>query len=163
MLTRDTREIGKIPDESAGVYCFDAVRNSTCYVGQSSNLRDRIRQHLERLDSSVITPNATVSLNVELISGARCWTSPEFKQGLARKAAEQVAFEVLKPTLNSLGAVQAEVKGLANSQPFRAEMEELFQGEPNYVVTFPSIKDLVTRILNLEAQLSDLSAKVESL
>jgi hypothetical protein len=163
IFTRDTRELGKLPDGLAGVYCFDTERKSICYVGQSKETRDRIRQHLERMDSSVTTDAATVSLSAELISGVRVWTSPEFETAVNRRAAEQVAFQVLNPTLRSLGGIGGEAKQLANSKAFKLKMEALFRGTPEYAFQFPSIKDLVTRVMNLEAQVSDLSRKIESL
>lgn len=164
MLTKDTREVyERIPVKVPGIYAFRTgagrVR-STCYVGQSSDLRRRIEQHLEYRNSSVTTGVATISMNVEYITDVKCWSLPEFQDKDVRGAAELVAFEQLNPTLNSRGIVTGEAKSLASETAFRTRMLGLFDGPPQYAAKFHSVSDLHTRIIELEKQLEELRALV---
>jgi excinuclease UvrABC nuclease subunit len=44
-----------VPTEIPGVYCFYDLDDTPVYVGQSSDIRSRLRQHLVRQDSSVVS------------------------------------------------------------------------------------------------------------
>lgn len=47
-------DLKEVPD-SSGVYCFYDIYGEPIYVGETSNLRDRLRQHLANQNSSVVT------------------------------------------------------------------------------------------------------------
>lgn len=44
-----------VPSSVPGVYCFYDLDERRAYVGRTSDLRDRLRQHLVRQDSSVVS------------------------------------------------------------------------------------------------------------
>lgn len=69
------------------------------YVGTSSNLCQRITQHLIRLDSSVATGTSAAGLNVDYVTGLDWWKHPGFSERDALRAAESVAFQVLDPAV----------------------------------------------------------------
>ena len=101
--------LSQIPKNS-GIYAMYDRNGGVAYVGLSKNLRNRIKQHIIRRDSSVTTGVSATILNPDKISRICWWQHASFSDEDRRKAAEIVAFEVLKPTLRSRGKITDRAK-----------------------------------------------------
>jgi excinuclease UvrABC nuclease subunit len=55
------------------------------YVGISGNLRNRIRQHFLRRDSSVVTGTSAASLNPDLVTRIEWWLHERFEERVDRR------------------------------------------------------------------------------
>lgn len=120
----------------------DYTKN-VAYVGSSSNLKNRIRDHIIRRNSSVVTGVSATVLNPDKVSHI-CWWCPE--EALSDKdhleAAELVAFEVLNPSLRSRGSDTARAQSILGDAAFQETMENLFRSEPcglYYPMTFDNL------------------------
>ena len=69
------------------------------YIGIASVLRRRVRQHLIKRSSSVSTGASAVSLMPELVTEVWWWEHPGFSVDAALRAAEQIAADLMNPTL----------------------------------------------------------------
>ncbi|MFC6954769.1 GIY-YIG nuclease family protein [Halorubellus litoreus] len=49
------KKLRDVPTGTPGVYCFYDLDDTPAYAGQSSDIRSRLRQHLVRQDSSVVS------------------------------------------------------------------------------------------------------------
>lgn len=153
-----------------GVYALCSGQGAyrhVAYVGSSDNLRRRIYHHLVRKSSSVVTGEAAVSLNPDLVTEVDWWEHDRFSEPLAVEAAEIVAFEVLEPTLRSRLKVVRAKEYLDAHPELRESMHALFIGTPTGRLTRRSVlrqlEDAVERIQSLEEQVSTLSQQVEIL
>lgn len=150
-----------------GVYALCSGQGAyrhVAYIGSSDNLRRRIYHHLVRKSSSVVTGEAAVSLNADLVTEVDWWEHEAFSEQLAVESAELVAFDVLKPTLRSrLRAVKA--RDYLNADPaFQSQMFELFKGEPTGRLTRLSVQQqleaALIRIQHLEDRVSILTQEI---
>ena len=64
-------DLKSIPNKP-GIYAmYD--KGGIAYVGQSGTLRERIRQHLNKRESSVTVISAPVMLNPDKVRRVHCW------------------------------------------------------------------------------------------
>ena len=164
MTTRDYDEIYSIP-RVPRIYAFHAgagrVR-SISYVGSTGNLRNRVSQHLEYRDSSVVTGVSVATLNANHIDACTWWTHSSFVDRSGRESAELIAFDVLNPTLRSRARPMTESVTRSQDCAFREEMRALFSGNPSGSVNFPNITTAMRKIKELEGWLAKLETLADS-
>lgn len=154
----ETTELADVP-EWEGIYAFydrESGAVACAYVGETTNLRRRLRQHLVLRNSSVATGTSVAGLRVDLIRYAQWWDHDSFDSSDDRLAAELVAFDVLDPTLRSRAGIRASAFTLSQRADFRSEMTSLLGGEPAGRLKVLALADVV-------AELADLRARVASL
>ena len=134
----------------------------TAYVGVTSNLKSRIRQHFIRRDSSIVTATSAAMLNPDYVTEIRWWLDSRFEDKHKREAAELIAFDLFEPTLRSRGGISTEAEKKSTELAFEEEMTELFQGEPTGQIETPSLEEALKRIHSLEQEVADLRAKVDA-
>ena len=120
------------------------------YVGVADKLKNRIRQHLVRRDSSVTTGTSAAGLNPDYVTEVRWWEHSRFADRYVLEAAELAAFDELEPALRSRGKVTNSVKQLCSDNSWRQEMHRLFSSEPAGYLIIPSLLDALDRIADLE-------------
>ena len=130
------------------------------YVGYSTNLQDRIGQHMIRRDSSVTTGVSAAVLNPDKVARI-CWWLTTFSDKAHLEAAELVAFKVLNPSLRSRGNVPKHAKPILEDQTFHDEMERLFRGDPSGIFQPKTFDNLVDLVLKLEKRVSELEKQRE--
>lgn len=152
--------------QAPGVYALFGGRGSgrhVAYVGIGSKVRTRVHQHLVLRNSSVTTGQSVVSLDPELVSEVCWWCRARFEEPGALEAAEQVAFDVLRPTLRSRGRLKGEAEKHLGSASFRRTMVKVFEGEPDGRLLVPTISDALDRLAELEDRVRELEAAVRKL
>lgn len=157
-MTRDFSAISDLPDRPA-IYVLHAggSRTYVAYVGiAGSSLRNRIRQHFLRRDSSVTTGTSAVSLDPDQVCELTWWEHERFGERHALEAAELVAFELFEPTLRSRGGVQSASERLARDGAFQQQMRAHLSSAPAGRIRFPTLADAFARIEKLEARLREL-------
>jgi len=160
----DTTSFADIP-KWEGIYAFydgDPNTVACAYVGESSNLNARIRQHLVLRNSSVTTGSAAVGLRADLIRYAQWWEHEDFTDKTTRLGAELVAFEALGPTLRSRARVRPEAQALFDSTAFRERMTTLFY-EPAGQLRVLGLVDLVNTVADLSERLRALEERVDTI
>lgn len=157
--------VGDLPTDPAiyALYGGTGRGRHVAYVGTSSNLRNRIRQHFVRRDSSIVTGTSAASLNPDLVTRLEWWLHERFADTTARRAAELIALEVFEPALRSRGRVTEEAESLSEDPQFRTEMEEFFEEEPTGSVEVPTLSDALDRIQELEGRVSELEEEIREL
>jgi hypothetical protein len=125
------------------------------YVGVADRLKDRIKQHLVRRDSSIATGTSAVGLNPDYVTEVRWWEHTDFLNRDALEAAELVAFEALDPALRSRGRVTGEAKRLFDDSSWKNEMRSLFLSEASGCLAIPSLLDALDRIADLEERMQN--------
>jgi hypothetical protein len=162
MTIRVVTTISALPNNPAvyGLYGGNATEREVAYVGIADKLRQRVRQHLLRRDSSVVTGTAVVSLNPDLVTAVRWWEHVGFAERIRLEAAELVAFEVLEPTLRSRGVSQAQARQLYADADFYEEMHTLFSGEPAGQLAIPTLQDALEHIAKLERRVALLEGRL---
>jgi hypothetical protein len=130
------------------------------YVGVSEKLKQRVRQHLIRRNSSVTTGVSVVALNPELVCEVRWWEHPDFTQRHVLEAGELVAFEVFNPSLRSRGKPSGPARELYADESFREKTRTLFAGKSAGRLILPSLEDALERIAALEQRLAELERRV---
>lgn len=144
------------------VYALYSRTTSVAYVGISGHLRHRIEQHLESNSSSVTNRDSAVILNTDQIQQVRWWTDPEFRDGVALGAAEEIAFEVFQPILRSQGKTKQRSRTLAEDEEFRNKIRTLLESPPTGQLVFPTLQDALDRISLLERQIAALESANQS-
>ena len=159
---RDFSLISKLPPVPAvyALYGVTGQRTYVAYVGKSTNLKDRIEQHFIRRDSSVTTGVSAASLNPNRIAEIRWWRSDDFSGAAALEAAEEIAFQVLNPTLRSRGQTTQRARTLLDDPEFRGTMSAVFDKEPAGKIQFSDLSDAIERISDLEERVRALEEKV---
>ena len=130
------------------VYCL-IERNDVIYVGISKNLRDRLRQHFVRKDSSITTGTSAASLNPEYVDQVSWWSHDSFSNRDKLEAAEIVAFEIFNPILRSRGNLTDGAKAMLTKN-YEKEMTQLFKAKSSGKIFIPTMQDLIDRIEKLE-------------
>jgi hypothetical protein len=126
------------------------------YVGIAGNLRQRLVQHFERRDSSIVTGVSAVGLNIDAVTYVEWWESQDFNDRTRLRAAEVIAFEVLDPALRSRGGVTREAEELAATKRFSAKMQRL-------LANGPTGRYRPTGLAELEGKIAQLEQRIESL
>jgi len=117
-------------------------------------------QHLVKRDSSIATGTSAVALNPDYVTEVRWWEHPDFSKRHVLEAAELVAFDVLDPALRSRGAIQEQAKQLYADESFREKMRAVFLSEPTGRIIFPTLRDALKRIAQLERRLAALEQRL---
>jgi GIY-YIG catalytic domain len=157
-LVIETTELADVP-EWEGIYAFydRDPRSAACaYVGETTNLRRRLRQHLVLRNSSVATGTSVVGLRVDLIRFVQWWDHDDFDAQDKRLAAELVAFDVLDPTLRSRAGIREGAMELSQRSPFRRQMQALFEGGPAGRLQVEGLTDLAAEIADLRERVTAL-------
>jgi hypothetical protein len=94
--------IREIPTDTAGVYCLYDLDGEAAYVGQSGDIRSRLRQHFIRQDSSVVSYGR---LDIWDIYRIEWWESDH------RDSAEQALLRERDPYLNFESEVNTSSSG----------------------------------------------------
>jgi len=139
-MTRSFDEITNLPQDP-GIYGLKSPTDgegSYSYVGLSKEIKNRVREHLLRRDSSVTTGASATSLNPDKIEKCHYWTHKKFFEKEYLEAAELIAFKILNPILGSRGSPSSNAKEFQDKE-FISQMEELFSGRPTGSVSFPDI------------------------
>jgi len=84
-------KIRQIPTDTPGVYCLYDLDDTATYVGQSSDIRSRLRQHFIRQDSSVVSYGR---LDLRDIYQVEWWETDQ------RDQVEQYLLQEYEPYLN---------------------------------------------------------------
>lgn len=154
--------IRELPNQPA-IYVLRSGRgsNSILYVGQTDNLRRRIGQHLKNRDSSITMEGSPVKIDPGLVEKVEWWEQTDFSDPTARKAAEQIAFEVLNPrvrsgTNGSKGSIER-----SKDKTFRNRINVLFNGPPSGTFTVATLESVIERLLRLESRLTLLEKHIE--
>tara|TARA_B100002003_G_scaffold228304_1_gene236547 strand:- start:289 stop:774 length:486 start_codon:yes stop_codon:yes gene_type:complete len=161
MSARDFSSIGKLPTSPA-VYALcaeDRANDFIAYVGISSNLRNRVYQHLVMRDSSAVVESSPVKVNVDSVSSLRWWVHEEFNTRDRLEGAELIAFEILEPTMRSRGRINTSGLKFSKNKKFREMMIKLFESDQAGTLNFPGIRDLTRRIAELEKRVEDLESR----
>jgi hypothetical protein len=133
------------------------------YVGISGTLRQRLRQHLVRRDSSIATNTSAASLNPDRVTRIEWWALEAFADRATREAAEQVALDVFEPVLCSRGSVSPEAEERLAEDEFQKRMETVFEGEPSGAVDIPTLTQALAEITALRERVAELEATVEAI
>lgn len=149
----------KIPTDP-GIYAMYDQSDGVAYVGESKNLRNRINDHITRRNSSVTTGVSAVVLNPDKLKSISWWCHESFSDEGHRKAAEIVAFEVLNPTLQSLGKVQDDAETIVKDPQFYNDMCRLFRSAPAGRYSLETLDNLVDLVLDLQKRISELEGKL---
>ena len=135
------------------------------YIGESSNLKARVNQHLFKHDTSVTTGTSTACINPDYVKEVWWWEHPKFSDDNFRKAAELIATEVRNPTLRSQSKATSKSKEiLKEDNVFCEEMRSLFKGEPTGKYIIKSLKDAwkeIEKIKVLEEKIDYLESEVK--
>ena len=152
-----------IPSEP-GIYAMYDRNNKAAYVGESGDLHQRIKDHMVNRDSTAVTRLSPTMLNPDYVSHI-CWwqCDSEFDDRVNRQAAELVAFDVLKSSHTSRAPIRRKAKEKACEQPFRANMEKLFNGEPTGCYYPPTLQNLANCVSKLYRRVSELESEIERL
>jgi hypothetical protein len=126
-------DLSNVPNEAAVYALCTGKGKNFCYVyvGHTTRLRDRIKQHLVARDSSINISTASARLNPDRITEVLWWQSDEFErdhkpQLVELKAAELVAFHVLDPILRSNSNPDRAALKRSQEDDFKSRMEHLF-------------------------------------
>ncbi len=120
------------------------------YVGSAGKLRQRIEQHLDRRDSSIVTSASAVRNHPDQLLGVSWWENEEFATKAKLAAAELVAFEVLDPVVRSRGKPMKEAKAYLADPAFKERMRGVFEGEPTGWLHIPDWNHVVVMLRTLE-------------
>ena len=152
-----------IPAEP-GIYAMNDRNNKAAYVGESDNLRDRIRDHIVNRDSTAVTRLSPTMLNPDYVYRI-CWWQCDsiFDERVNRQAAELVAFDVLDSSHKSRAAIPNKAKDKACEQPFRTIMVNLFNGKPVGCYYPPTLRNLTDCVSQLCKRVSELESAIETL
>lgn len=85
------KKLRDVPTNTSGVYCFYDLDDTAAYAGLSSDVRGRLRQHLIRQDSSVVSYGR---LDIQDISRVEYWETTD------TDAAEDSLIHDQRPYLN---------------------------------------------------------------
>ncbi len=153
----DIRELPRVPSVYTLMGGYGAIRY-VAYIGIAGKLKERIRQHLVRRDSSVTTGTTAASLNPDYITEVWWWEAEELNDKDTRCAAEILAIEVLDPALRSRGTPPAGALKKIQDPAFAKCFRTLFEGEPTGRLVLPTLANALERIRALEQRLRELEA-----
>ena len=155
--------VGDLPDIPAVYGLHDRRTGTLIYLGETGNLRARIKQHLVTRDSSVVTGAFAASINPDLVGEVCWWSHPELRERAGREAAELVAAGLLNPVLRDRDRPQAGAVTRFADPAFRAEMERLFHGPPSGRMVIPTLQEALARIAEIEAELEQVRKRLAAL
>jgi len=148
---------------SQGIYAMFENKSdkNSVYVGISTNLRNRIRQHMIRRDSSVTTKTSAVRLNPDYIEVIRWWVNDKFEDKIVLEAAELAAFDVFNPVLRSKSSVSREAEKLYQQKKFKSEIKSILLEKQSGELHFPDLSKVLGKIDRLKMRVDRLEDKIE--
>jgi len=148
---------------SQGIYAMfeSKLDKNAVYIGISTNLRNRIRQHMIRRDSSVTTKTSAVRLNPDYIEVIKWWVNDKFEDKVVLEAAELVAFDVFNPVLRSKGSVSLEAKKLYKKEKFKSEIKSILLDKQSGYLHFPDLNNVLSKIDKLKMRVDNLEERIE--
>ena len=155
--------LSPIVPKDPGVYAMYDKAKKVAYVGRSKNLRERIQQHIIKRDSSVSTGVSATVLNPDKISHIKWWTHEDFSNDDCLKAAEQIAFVILKPILRSRENVSEKAELVLKDQDFCKRMKDLFNNKPTISIRPNTLDNLGHLVNNLVDVVEKLTERVAAL
>jgi len=154
--------ISKAPNSAAVYAMYERVNDKkAAYVGISSNLKSRLRQHMIRRDSSATTNVSAVRLDPDYIRKIKWWTSDKFEDKKVLEAAELIAFDIFNPVLRSKGSVSVSAKELYDNEDFNKEMINKFKEGYSGEIVFPNFNLVLDRLDKLEREVERLKTELE--
>jgi len=138
------------------LYCHDRA----LLVGAAANLRDYAAEHLFGGDgpSEALRQSLPQSEQVTEVSW---WEHPEMRDDARRKAACQVAVEVLSPAARP-GSRLSDLGGIALEDPdFVNEMNALFHGPPNGSFVPQSLDEMARTVYELKDKVAELERRLK--
>jgi uncharacterized protein (DUF2236 family) len=160
MPTPVAASINELPTSAAvyALYGGSGARRYVAYVGIAANLRQRIRKHLIKRNSTVTAATSAVSINPDYVTELAWWASPRFAKKPAMEAAEKVAFKVLDPALRTIAPLSEEARRYHYRPKFRQDMTTLFREEPAGRIKIPALSDALDLITKLEERVARLES-----
>ena len=161
-MANKIHSISELPNAPAVYVMYGGSGASlyVAYVGVALRLKNRIRQHLVKRDSSVATGTSAVALNPDFVTELKWWEHPDFSERYILEAAELVAFDVFEPSLRSRGRVNKQSEQLYEEDIFRDKMRKLFSSEQSGHLVILTLQDALDKIEKLESRLEALEKKV---
>lgn len=153
----EIENISELPTKPA-VYALCDKSNNIAYIGIATKLKQRIKQHLVRQDSSVTTGQSAVIINPDNIKFVKWWEDALFSDKDYLIAAEEIAIDILKPIYRSLKGISTENPALKllNDEKFVNKTTQIFQKKPTGIFTIQTLDDAIIRISELEKRLTDI-------
>lgn len=150
--------ISDLPDTPAvyAIYGGYGKHTHVAYVGNTSNLKRRIKQHLVSRDGGVSTNTSAVSLNADYVTEVRWWRNQAFRNPQKRRAAELVAIEVLSPVLRTRDLTSNAAREFFADEGFRSAIGSVFEGDPTGYLILPTLRGALERITELEERVLKL-------
>ena len=155
------RNVSRIKDvpKTPALYALygGRARNAwVAYVGIAGDLRQRLVQHFERRDSSIVTGVSAVGLNIDAVAYVHWWEADHFDDRTNLRASEVAAFDLLDPALRSRGGVTQDAEDLAGRRAFARKIEKLIEAGPTGRYTPTTLADLEDRLVQLERRIAQL-------
>jgi hypothetical protein len=153
--------VNDVPTEGGlyALYGGSGRSQRVAYVGISrSSLRQRIRQHFVRQDSSIVTGTSAVSLNPNLVTRVEWWVHERFDDVNTLRAAEIVAFDQLNPVLRSSGRPHGDATEIAEAPDFRSWMIDVL-ASPTGCASVRSLSNAWEKIDALEQRIRALEVE----
>lgn len=155
--------LDSIPTEP-GIYAMYDRNNKAAYVGESGNIHQRIKDHIVNRDSTAVTRLSPTMLNPDYVYRICWWCCDSiFNDKINRQAAEIVAFDALKSAHISRAAFVGKARNRACEQPFRTNMQNLFNDEPAGCYYPPTLQNLANCVSQLCKRVSELKLEIERL
>jgi NADPH:quinone reductase-like Zn-dependent oxidoreductase len=165
--TKHYDAIADVPDKPAVYALCSRHRNGPkiAYVGETADLRRRLREHLVTRDSGIIGSERAVSINPDAITVVYWWEDRAFTNDIARKAAELIATEQFHPIMRSDNAVDAAAKEKAKLD---AEFSQRMAGKFCFaaatgILTIRTLDDLSAQTDEIMTLIAKLEKRVEQL
>ena len=155
--------INQAPDVPA-IYALYDIDGRAAYVGETANLRDRLERHLIRRSSSPVANPCAAMLNIDYISRVEWWAGGntyDFHDGITRKAAEIVAFDVINPYLRSKSSLDTKALEKYSERLFRQDITKLLRVKPSTPLYIPQLHDAFIEINSLKNRINELEKKIE--
>jgi hypothetical protein len=156
------QRISQLPSRPA-IYALISGRGQQrafSYVGIADELKRRVVQHIERRNSSITTGSSAVSLDPEKITEVIWWEDATFSDRACLEAAEEIASEILKPTLRSRAKITERAQEKLKDEAFTRRINTLLRAPPIGRIELPTFEDLLERVDRIEDELEAMKAKI---
>ena len=154
-----------VPSDPA-VYALIGGRGKSrniAYVGIADDLKRRLGQHIEKRNSSITTGASIVSIDPEKITQIIWWVHPSFADRGQLEAAEEIAFEVLEPTVRSRGNVTERARKIVLDEKFSNEMRSFFKNRPSGQIEMLTYEELIEKVNCIEENMESIRKELERL
>ena len=144
------------PPSVPALYALYGGKDVMAYVGISTRLRRRIEQHLVHNSSTVTRRDPAVIRNYNSITEVRWWTAQAFQDPAVQGAAEQIAFDIIRPALRSQEALKLQSCEPAAEPEFRDRIPQMLTSGPAGRLTIRTLKEALDKISRLEQRIAAL-------